>query len=721
MPTIRFIVQNALNEKKTVFEVEGETFDIGRASECEVAIDDPYSSRHHVRISSSPQGYVIEELGSNPALLNDAAAHGRVLSHGDILQIANTRLRVELVQAGDGTLILPSKLFDPHATLVWSDPPPMLTVVDGPQQGQDVALAGERTVIGRGPGVDWVLDDPHVSRRHIAIERQGKSFYVVRLSGSDTTTFNGKGFGRERLNEGDHIAIPPYKLCFHFAPLPQSSSTGEATIVSASNATCIDFQIEHKTLGARLVWEKTPGQSETFSITTSRIVIGRSKSCDLRLSGDTVSRTHAALEKRSDGFYVLALSSSNPLRVNQKKVHEQRLYAADIIQIGEWLLTFVSDRTEDERPVTQVINRTGVPHSVMAVIVVLTIAMGAVLANNYLLRPWLANTTLTQVRGMLEEDTKQYEPAIALLQPLLADAPSPTIAEQARKLLVHAVRLHARQLAQRKLEDAQQFLIVHLKQYGADSEFAPVWEDLDILHLSLGKNLEAKGNDEAAMREYLGINNNSPHFAEAAKAINALWLKNQQAKLTPADQSEGVAVLLRRAEESFRKRQFLTPPNDNAYTLFRRILAQEPENAAARGRIIEIQSFYRARAEQACTDGKWEEGRKYYERYAVVAPEDRDAIKKSALCRSPAVSPGTATATAGSRRTSGASSPPATPAGPVDTASTPNPKGGVATGGTPANRERVKKLLDNSNVDSQWIMEFLFKGKNDSKEAETPW
>lgn len=73
----------------------------------------------------------------------------------------------------------------------------------------------------------------------------------------------------------------------------------------------------------------------TFPLNAEKLVIGRSRSCDIRLREDTVSRLHAALVWRDDALVLEDLGSSNGTFVNGDRVLEPRpLGAGDEIRFG---------------------------------------------------------------------------------------------------------------------------------------------------------------------------------------------------------------------------------------------------------------------------------------------------------------------------------------------------------------------------------------------------
>jgi pSer/pThr/pTyr-binding forkhead associated (FHA) protein len=70
---------------------------IGRAADCEVALDDPLVSRRHARVRITELGAAIEDLdSSNGVYVNGVAKQGVTPLHpGDVLQLGGTWWRVE--------------------------------------------------------------------------------------------------------------------------------------------------------------------------------------------------------------------------------------------------------------------------------------------------------------------------------------------------------------------------------------------------------------------------------------------------------------------------------------------------------------------------------------------------------------------------------------------------------------------------------------------------
>jgi pSer/pThr/pTyr-binding forkhead associated (FHA) protein len=79
-----------LGQRWVIEIVPGESFFIGRGSECNIVLPERQVSREHVRITTDGQQYTVHDLGSkNGTLLNGQRLVGTaVLRDGDLMQLA---------------------------------------------------------------------------------------------------------------------------------------------------------------------------------------------------------------------------------------------------------------------------------------------------------------------------------------------------------------------------------------------------------------------------------------------------------------------------------------------------------------------------------------------------------------------------------------------------------------------------------------------------------
>jgi hypothetical protein len=82
------------------------------------------------------------------------------------------------------------------------------------------------------------------------------------------------------------------------------------------------------------------GDGRRSRLSGSRVVVGRSRDCDVVVSDPNVSRRHAELRHGDDGWSVTDLGSTNGVRVNGRRVDQSALRPGDRITIGLTELTF---------------------------------------------------------------------------------------------------------------------------------------------------------------------------------------------------------------------------------------------------------------------------------------------------------------------------------------------------------------------------------------------
>ena len=78
----------------------------------------------------------------------------------------------------------------------------------------------------------------------------------------------------------------------------------------------------------------------THELEGRRVLIGRSKECDIQVSDPNASRRHAELRREGDAFWLVDLGSTNGLDVNGKRTQRAKLVDGDRVTIGTTELVF---------------------------------------------------------------------------------------------------------------------------------------------------------------------------------------------------------------------------------------------------------------------------------------------------------------------------------------------------------------------------------------------
>ncbi len=75
-----------------------------------------------------------------------------------------------------------------------------------------------------------------------------------------------------------------------------------------------------------------------------RVVLGRSRECDIQIEDANISRRHAELRQEGTSFWIVDLDSTNGLEVNGKRVKRAKLDPGDSFTIGSTEVTFSTER-----------------------------------------------------------------------------------------------------------------------------------------------------------------------------------------------------------------------------------------------------------------------------------------------------------------------------------------------------------------------------------------
>ena len=79
---------------------------------------------------------------------------------------------------------------------------------------------------------------------------------------------------------------------------------------------------------------------ERYVLREGTVTVGRLPECDITVVDANVSRQHAEIHSRGDGFVVVDLGSTNGTRVNGVRVSERELHDGDELGFGNVRLTF---------------------------------------------------------------------------------------------------------------------------------------------------------------------------------------------------------------------------------------------------------------------------------------------------------------------------------------------------------------------------------------------
>lgn len=227
--------------------------------------------------------------------------------------------------------------------------------------GKEYTVPSSGLVFGRDASCDVVVAQNEVSRRHAEIA-PGEQGYVVRDTSANGVFVNGERVqGSHRLARADVVRIGGEEFRFYadvLAAGPTPAASAPATPASVASPRPAE------PLGPRDVAPPTPLASpamadprpilatlETlnegptkgtrYALRTPLAHVGRGAHNDVRLADESVSETHAKLQRRDDGWYVVDMESTNGTYVAGTRVNgERRLDGSPDVRFGGMKMRF---------------------------------------------------------------------------------------------------------------------------------------------------------------------------------------------------------------------------------------------------------------------------------------------------------------------------------------------------------------------------------------------
>lgn len=167
-------------------------------------------------IGLPPEYAVIDKKGE--AVVLKASGHG--ISVGDIKDVKEVELApgMEIDVAGKLKVYIleaPQTTSSSQPTqFLEAEEPPYFKIISGPGAGSVIEIFSSG-ILGREEGIEYPVQDPHTSRKHLMIYFLGDTVEVENLSQTNPTVLNGKILReRTRLKSGDILKVGRMTLLF---------------------------------------------------------------------------------------------------------------------------------------------------------------------------------------------------------------------------------------------------------------------------------------------------------------------------------------------------------------------------------------------------------------------------------------------------------------------------------------------------------------------------
>ncbi len=275
------------------------------------------------------------------------------LMHGDRIEMGAIELRYS-DQAQDGSTQFVSASAVADAVSQRKAAPSAPTTATGGRlvslvDGREYPIAADGVVLGRDASADIVVPATEVSRRHARIAPGAEGYTLTDLS-TNGVWVNGERVIAERgLARADVIRVGPEEFRFYAdvmraapAPVAAPPAPSAPSPVPVPASAPASAPPPSRPLLARLVVQNMgPTQGRTFDICSPLTHIGRGAHNDLVIDDGSVSDSHAKLQQRDTGWFLVDMGSTNGTFVGGRRVEsEQRLEGAPDLRFGDLKVMF---------------------------------------------------------------------------------------------------------------------------------------------------------------------------------------------------------------------------------------------------------------------------------------------------------------------------------------------------------------------------------------------
>jgi pSer/pThr/pTyr-binding forkhead associated (FHA) protein len=321
---------------------------IGTSDDAQVRLDAGPEKGILAIIIVDPSGTPTVRRGSAGAtiLVNGVAlgAEPAPLLHGDRIEVAGRQLRFSddhkagttVLMPALGTAAAPAQARD-HGRPSASGGR-LVSLVDGREYS--VPSSGLR--IGRDATSDVVVPGTDVSRHHADLS-VGPSGYVLRDASANGVYINGARMGdAQQLRRGDVIRVGAEEFRFYADPVESRSAEAPAPSPARNGSAVISG--EAPALATLEVVNQGTSRGTLYRIRTPLAHIGRGEHNDVIVADDSVSDSHAKIQRRESGWFVVDMESTNGTYVAGERVRGERaLGATTAVRFGGVKVIFRSE------------------------------------------------------------------------------------------------------------------------------------------------------------------------------------------------------------------------------------------------------------------------------------------------------------------------------------------------------------------------------------------
>jgi len=267
---------------------------------------------------------VARRAGAQVVTVNGVAlgAEPEPLLHGDRVEIGGRELHYGDDKKGGMTQYVPNmKLPQPGASSPAGAPKPtartggrLVSLVDG----REYAIASDGLAIGRDPTCDIVVSSADVSRKHAVVAPSAEGYVLTDMSTNGVLVNGTRITAPAPLGKGDVITIGTDEFRFHADAAAAAAEAAQKVVLATLEVT-----------------SSGPMKGKKFDVRLPLTHLGRGAHNDVVIADESVSDSHAKLQKRESGWFVVDMGSTNGTYVGGKRIDgEKQLVGAPDVRLG---------------------------------------------------------------------------------------------------------------------------------------------------------------------------------------------------------------------------------------------------------------------------------------------------------------------------------------------------------------------------------------------------
>jgi len=325
--------------------VAGESV-IGSSSAAAVRLEQPGILGRHALVHATPAGAAIRRAAPEAEIaVNGVAltADPVPLLHGDRVRIGTVELvvvdeaRMGATEVADATALREATAAAPAARLV--------SMTDG----REYQAGSAPLTFGRDAGCDVVIESNKVSRQHATLTGTPAGFVLEDTSANGVLVNGTRIEGRRTLVRGDVLRIGPAEFRFHVdaasgTPSPPPGAVHRLYDTAHGIPSMVPSFPSRTTAAPPLatVLVRTGGlRGQRLPIRTPVVNIGRADYNDLVFGEESVSASHAKLQRREDVWVLTDLGSTNGTFVDGDQIRgEVPVMPGSTLRFGDVAVLF---------------------------------------------------------------------------------------------------------------------------------------------------------------------------------------------------------------------------------------------------------------------------------------------------------------------------------------------------------------------------------------------